>query len=358
MNIQKYIPVSTVDLVIGVVALVSFIGVVAGARLSRLTNTHAIESEKSVSIYLHQKTSLEGLSKVLADSGLIRDREELIWAGRLLGWRNFPMGHYEIDGSYSYDVLLSRMARGIQDPVTLTILPGRSKDYLISHISLKFNFDSTALVQVINDSAFLADVQMDKKGLIGRMLPETYSIYWTSSPEEVIKRILHEFESAVAEPYQQRFRVLDTTVDEIVTLASIIEWEANHENEKATISGLYWNRLKKGMRLQADATINYVIGERRRVLYADYQTEHPYNTYLNRGLPPGPITNPSLSSIEAALFPENHDFFYMVANPEGYHVFSETYEEHKRESAKWREWLQEQYRIKRQNEQVSGDVSS
>ncbi len=105
------------------------------------------------------------------------------------------------------------------------------------------------------------------------------------------------------------------------------------------------------MRLQADPTINYVIGERRRILYEDYKIDHPYNTYINSGLPPGPITNPSLSSIEAALYPENHDYLYMVASPDGSHDFSETFEEHKRKSAKWRQWLQEQYRIKRQREQ-------
>ena len=358
MNIRKYIPVSRAEFIVGIVLLVGFITIIAGTRLARLANTHSIRSETPVNIYLHQKTELPELSKIMADAGLIVDREELIWAGRLLGWKNFNAGHYEIDGSYSYDVLLSRMARGIQDPISLTILPGLDRSRLVASIASNFRFDTASLNRVFADSAFLAEQNLDRNEMLGRMLPNTYSIYWTSEPDAVLKKILNEFETAVLDTFGDRFRELDRTVNEIITLASIIEWEAYHEDEKPKISGLYWNRLDRGMRLQADPTINYVVGERRRLLYSDYQIEHPYNTYLNRGLPPGPITNPSLSSIEAALFPQNHDYLYMVANPEGYHIFSETFEQHKRESAKWRDWIREQYRIKRQKQQQSGDVSS
>lgn len=358
VKIRKYIPVSRAELITGMISFISFMILVGGARLARLANTHSIESDKPVSIYLQEKTDLSELSELMADSGLIESREELIWAGRLLGWNKFNAGHYEIDGSYSYDVLLSRMARGIQDPISLTILPGVDKKRLIASIASKFSFDTTTLSGVFTDSSFLAENGIGENQLLGRMLPNTYSIYWTSKPEAVVKKILSEFESQILEEYRARFEQLDRTVNEIITLASIIEWEAYHEEEKAKISGLYWNRLEEGMRLQADPTINYVVGERRRLLYTDYQIEHPYNTYLNRGLPPGPITNPSRSSIEAALFPQNHDFLYMVANPEGYHIFSETFEEHKRESAKWRDWIREQYRIKHRNEQQSEDVSS
>lgn len=358
MNIRKYIPVSRAEFIIGVLSFVGFITIIAGTRLSRLANTQSIQSEEPVHIFLNEKIGLPKLSTILADSGLIESREELIWAGRLLGWNYFNAGHYEIDGSYSYDVLLSRMARGIQDPIALTILPGLDRPRLIRSISSNFAFDSSNLARVFSDSSFLAGNNLKEHELLGRMLPNTYSIYWTSEPEAVVKKILAEFETVVLDRYGERFDELDRTVNEIVTLASIIEWEAYHEEEKPKISGLYWNRLERGMRLQADPTVNYVVGERRRLLYTDYQIEHPYNTYQNRGLPPGPITNPGRSSIEAALFPQNHDYLYMVANPEGYHIFSETFEEHKRESAKWRDWIRKQYRIKRQKEQQSGDVSS
>lgn len=350
MKIKKYISLSASELFIGVLILTGILVLIGGSRLSRLTNSKAISSEKPVDIYLSQPVSLKQLSKILADSGVVEGREELRWAGRLLGWRTFLPGHYQIDGNYSYDVVLSRMARGIQDPISVTIIPGLSKERLVKKVAEKFKFDTAAFHQTFTDSLFLSEIQIDRKQLLGRIFPDTYSLYWTTPPKAVIKRFLKEFENAVIEPYQKRFEELDKSVNEIVTLASIIEWEASGDDEKDKISGLYWNRLNMGMPLQADPTINYAVNERRRLLYEDYRVDHPYNTYMYKGLPPGPITNPSLTSIKAALYPEEHDYLYMVASPEGDHVFSETFAEHKKESAKWREWLRKQYRIKRQKE--------
>lgn len=290
------------------------------------------------------------MSSILADSGLVKDKKEVIWAGNLLGWRNFQKGHYQIDGNYSYDVLLSRMARGIQDPVALTVLPGLTEQRLIKTISRQMKFDSLSFSQTFNDTSFLSELEIDRKHLMGRMLPETYSIYWTISPKAVIEKIINEFDKLVIEPHRDLFEATDLTVDEIIILASIIEWEAKNNKEKNTISGLYWNRLKRGMKLQADPTVNYALNERRRLLYEDYKIDHPYNTYIYEGLPPGPITNPGLTSIEAALHPADHNYLYMVASPGGGHVFSETFEQHKKESAKWRKWLNEQYRKKRETE--------
>lgn len=359
MNVEEYIPMSVSEFFTGFAILVAATLIISGSRLSRLESGKAISTDKQVDIYLSEPVDLEELAETLVDSGIVEDKDELMWAGRLLGWNKFSIGHYQIEGNYSYDDLLSKMARGIQDPVKVTIIPGSTEERLAQKMIATFQFDSLSFYQALNDSLFLSDLQVDRKDLLGRMLPDTYALYWTSSPESVIKRILKEFENSVIEPNLDEFRKIDKSVDEIVTLASIIEWEATKEEEKEKISGLYWNRLNRGMRLQADPTVNFVVNERRRLLYKDYEIDHPYNTYVNRGLPPGPITNPSLSSIMAALNPASHDYLYMVASPEGSHVFSETFEEHKRESAKWREWIREQYREKRRREaEAESNVSS
>ena len=324
--------------------------VVSGSRLLRLEGGDSISAEKKYDIYLSESIDLKELTKLFADSGIVRDTAELKWAARLLGWNRFSSGHYEIEGSYSYDSLLSKMARGIQDPVSVTLIPGSTEERLAERMINAFQFDSLDFYNTLNDSSFIAELGIERKDLLGRMFPDTYALYWTSTPESVLKRILSEFQDSAVEPNREKFRKVDKTIDEIVTLASIIEWEATREDEKRMISGLYWNRLNRGMRLQADPTVNFAVKERRRLLYEDYAINHPYNTYMNRGLPPGPITNPSLSSIEAALDPASHDYLYMVASPEGTHVFSETFEEHKRESAKWRKWIREQYREKRRRE--------
>ena len=361
MKLLRVISVTKSDLIIGTALCMAVIVLIAGSRISRLTNSKAISSDEPVDIYLSEPVGLESLSEILADSGVINDKEEVIWAGKLLGWRSFRQGYYQVEGTYSYDVFLSRIARGIQDPVKVIILPGLTKERLISSLSQQLQFDSVAIKNTLSDSSFLAEEEISPDELLGRMYPNTYSLYWTSTPETVIRRILREFREAVYNRYKERMEELDMTVNEVLALASIIEWEANKNEEKATVSGLYWNRLKRGMLLQADPTVNFAVNERRRLLYEDYRMAHPYNTYIHKGLPPGPITNPSGSSIEAALYPEDHNYLYMVASPEGTHVFTETFDEHKKESAKWRQWIREQYRIKREREAAvarGSDVSS
>ncbi len=329
-----------------------FVGVCVltfGSRTLRLSSS-ALQFDQPVSIYLESSTDLDGLIDTLTSAPAEINEDEFRWASRLLGWRTFRAGHYKFEGAYSYDELLTKIAYGSQDPVNVTILPGLTRNRLARDLGRQLKLDSLDIEQVFEDSLYLNDKALSKEQLFGRMLPNTYSMYWTISASNVIDRVLTEFEDAVIEAYATEFSNLEYTVDDIVALASIVEWEANIEDEKPIIAGLYWNRLKKRMHLNADPTINFAVGERRRLLLKDYKVEHPYNTYIHYGLPPGPVTNPSLSTIRATLNPQDHDYIYMVASPEGGHVFNKTYQGHLADSEKWRKWIQEQYRIKRQRE--------
>jgi UPF0755 protein len=203
------------------------------------------------------------------------------------------------------------------------------------------------------DTTFLMKYEIEQSDLVGRLIPNTYEMYSTITPEQFLDRMMLEFDAAVIQPYALRANELNLTIDQITTLASIIEWEVRHVDEKPRVSGLYWNRLNRRMLLQADPTVVYAIGDRRRLLFSDYRVNHPYNTYRVRGLPPGPLNNPRLTSIQAALFPEEHNYLFMVATPEGYHSFTTNYQDHLKESRKWTTWLREQreIRAKRETEQ-------
>ncbi|MGM0545082.1 MAG: endolytic transglycosylase MltG [Bacteroidota bacterium] len=355
MNSQDHSYFSRQEVIAWSILLLVTIGLIAGSRWVMLYDSQAVSSETPISVYLDDNTELNELSDLLADSSLIANKKEFKWAASLLGWKRFQKGHYRVDRGFGYEEFVSKLARGSQDPVRVTILPGRSMGEIAKRVGDQLAFDSLSFHQTVTDSAFLSQVNIDEEDVIGQLFPNTYSVYWTISPESFFERILREFETSVVNQYQEQLNDMDVTIDDIVTMASIIEWEAQNREEKPVISGLYWNRLNRGMRLQADPTVNYAVGERRRLLYEDYQIDHPYNTYRNNGLPPGPITNPDLASLEAALNPEEHDCLYMVATPKGEHDFSRTFEEHKQKSAKWRTWLQEQYRIKRMNEQEAGN---
>jgi UPF0755 protein len=327
------------------------------SRQLRISDQDAISSEIAVEIILYQKTDLNDLSQILLDQGVIDSPDNLRWAGKMLGWKTFRKGRYVVEGGYSVDVFLSKLSRGIQDPVDVTILPGIDRERFAEQLSEPLHFSEKEVLELFEDSTFLSEKGLSAEQLLGRMLPETYLIYWTASPGDVVNRILKEFDNLVVRKYQDDIPSPRYSLDDLVALASIIEWEAYNDDEKARISGLYWNRLKRRMRLQADPTVNFAVGERRRLLFEDYEIDHPFNTYKVYGLPPAAITNPSLSSIDAAFNPEEHNFLYMVASPEGGHVFTSNFEAHQRESEKWRQWLREQYRIKRQKEKDAGASS-
>lgn len=318
-----------------------------GSRSYRLYQPRAIQSDQPVYVYLHEKTDLSELAFKLDSLEVNVDTDELNWAGRVLGWRNFRPGLYIVDGSYTYDEFLSNLARGIQDPASVTVLSGIDPDRLSLRLGIQLKADAEGFREVFTDSSELAmELGLTGEELFSRMLPNTYQIYWTATPQRTVQRIYDEFERLADERYQQEIEQSNFSLNEIIILASIVELEAKVPEEKPTIAGLYMNRLNRNMRLQADPTINYALGERRRLLYEDYRLDHPYNTYIHSGLPPGPITNPDEASIRAVLEPEEHDYLYMVASPDGSHRFSRTYKEHQEASAEWRRWIREQYRIR------------
>lgn len=313
-------------------------------RAYRLNQSAAISAEATQVLYLDDDTSIDKLPDKLDQLEVEYDADDLQWAASILGWSNFRKGRYEIEEASSYDDFFTKLAHGRQDAGNVTIIPGVTKESFAMRVGSQMHFDADDLLDTMEDPEVLEELEIEEHLLFGRMLPDTYQIYWTTSPEAFIRRLLREFEQRVTEAHKERMEELGKSTDEIVTLASIIEGESNRNDEKAKISGLYWNRLNNQWRLQADPTVNYAVGERRRLTYADYRVDHPYNTYNFQGLPPGPINNPSYSSIRAALYPDDHDYYYMVATPEGNHAFSETYAEHRRKSREWTEWLREQRR--------------
>jgi UPF0755 protein len=169
----------------------------------------------------------------------------------------------------------------------------------------------------------------DSQRLEGFLFPDTYYISEEDSAEKIVGMMLENFDSYYTDEWKARVTELGVTTQEWVTMASIIEKEAAVESDMAIISGVFYNRLERGMLLQSCATVQYALGETKSVLTnEDVQINSPYNTYINYGLPPGPIASPGYSSLYAALYPTESDYLYFVAKPNGEHIFTTTYEEH------------------------------
>ncbi|MCH8558947.1 MAG: endolytic transglycosylase MltG [Balneolia bacterium] len=278
--------------------------------------------------------------------------DHLLWASDQLNIRSVRPGRYVINEGESYASLLGRMLRGEEDAGRIVIQPGQTYERFFNRVPTQFRFGSDELRAVMTDSAWIRDeLGIEPHLLFGRMIANTYEMFWTTTPEAFVRRMLTEFDRAMS-PYMEQIESgsvgRNFTLDEIITLASIVELEARYDSEKPRIAGLYLNRLNRPMRLQADPTVAYALNRRGRLTVRDYRVNHPYNTYRINGLPPGPITNPAISSIRAVIEPEENDYIFMVANPEGYHNFSRTYAEHQREVARWRSWLREQDALARE----------
>ncbi len=320
------------------------------SRYIRLESPFMVQTNEEV-LFLHEGGTLQELIPLLHSEGFRFNTEDMLWASDIFKLRGFRPGRYEMKPSYSYEEFLNKLSRGLQDPMRIVINGGMEPERFITRVATQLRFNPDELRLAMKDSTLLEELEVDPKALIGRMVPNTYEIYWTVSPEQFIRRMMQEFDKAVFVPYGDRAAEIGLTIDEVTTLASIIEWEVRHVDEKPRVSGVYWNRLNRRMLLQADPTVNFAIGERRRLFNSDYLFDHPYNTYRVRGLPPGPINNPRITSIQAALYPENHNFLFMVAQPgTGYHTFTTNYTDHLIESSKWSAWIREQQRIRPQRE--------
>jgi UPF0755 protein len=174
----------------------------------------------------------------------------------------------------------------------------------------------------------IAKVRADAPTLEGYLFPSTYLVRYGVTASEIVAQMVAQFEGHWRPGWNARLDTLKLTRHQVVTLASIVEGEIRYAPDRPYVASVYYNRLRRHMRLQADPTVIYALGRRRRLFEKDYLRRSPYNTYLIDGLPPGPIGEPSEESIEAALYPATTDFLFLVAQPDGKHVFSRTLAEH------------------------------
>ncbi|MDX1741923.1 MAG: endolytic transglycosylase MltG, partial [Rhodothermales bacterium] len=223
--------------------------------------------------------------------------------------------------------------------------PGSRPEVVAAVLARDMAFDADSFLAALSDTTLAHSLSTDTTHLFGFMMPETYFFYWQTPPEEVIRTVKREFHRRYERLAAAATLQLDLPVEDVVNLASVVEWESGITEERPRIAGVYLNRLRNRWRLQADPTVQYAIlaaeGSKRRLFFKDYRIQHPYNTYLFGGLPPGPITNPSPSAIEAVLRPEEHRYFYFVATGDGGHIFSRTLAEHERNARSYRQLMQQ-----------------
>jgi UPF0755 protein len=339
-NRKKTIPIILLTLV----ALAAFI-----AWRIFGSNTNFTESKKN--FYIKTGSSFDEVINELEQQKILKNPGTFkLIAKRLKYDANVKPGKYSIEkGSSIYDVT-KILKSGRQTAVNLVINKLRTKEDLAQKIAANFECDSAAVINLLNNNDSLLKFGLDTNTAMTAIIPNTYSIYWNTSPVRIFKKLYTEQEKFWTEERKQKAEGLNLSTKQVYTLASIVEEESNNAEDKGKIASVYLNRMKTGMRLSADPTVIFALKDFsiKRVYRKYTEFPSPYNTYLNAGLPPGPICTPSVKTIDAVLNAPATNYLYFVAQPNltGYSNFASNYQEHMVFAKQYQQWLTQYLKAK------------
>ena len=241
-------------------------------------------------------------------------------------------GKYAINDKDSWYSIYSRIVRKEQTPVKVVVPSVREFGQLSKALGEQLMADSATMQEFFTNHMFITKLGYSLETFPSLFLPNTYEVYWNIKPEQFIARMMRERKNFWNNDRLAKAKALNMTPEQVATLASIVDEETNNDAEKPIVAGLYINRLKRNIPLQADPTVKFALGDfaRKRILLADLEVESPYNTYKNLGLPPGPIRIPTIAGIESVLNYARHDYIYMCAKEDfsGTHNFATTLSQH------------------------------
>lgn len=279
---------------------------------------------------------------------IIRNKQNFKLAAYILGYTNkLKAGKYQIPAGLSNYDILQILVQGKVAVTRVTIPEGKTHRYIAALLKHKLGIDSSRFVHLVHDSLLLKNMGIEAGSLEGYLYPDTYYLTEGLSEEQIIRTLVKQFKKNFPDSIRDSDPELNLTRHQLVILAALVEGEAMLDSERSLISALYRNRLKRGILLQCDPTIQYLLPEPRRLLNRDLAIDSPYNTYKYPGLPPGPINNPGVKSLLAAAYPEDVKYLYMVARGDGGHTFSRTLSGHLNAKRKFDAYRREVNRKKR-----------
>jgi len=289
---------------------------------------------QEISVTIPAGSSNQQIAELLADSGVIKSKYAFLFLSKYLGYdKSLKAGSYVLDSSWNLNKIINELSKGQVQSIKFTIPEGYHIEQIAEKLAAEGLVDREKFLTLANsdifDYPFLKDIDTEGYLLEGYLFPDTYQVTKGMDELDIIKMMLNRFNQIYDENLRERAKELNLTDHEVITIASMVEKEAKFDEDRPLIASVIYNRLKIGMPLQIDATVQFALGTTKPKLYKkDLKVDSPYNTYLNYGLPPGPIGSPGKASILAALYPKETDYLYYLAKSDGTHVFSKTLEEH------------------------------
>jgi len=276
--------------------------------------------------------TLPGISTVLKNKGIISNKWLFEFFTKMKGYdKSIQAGTFTFENVRTNNDIIDNLVYGKPDRKKITFLEGWNIKQVARHLEKEMKFNYSEIMELFNDENFIKKLKLNVNTLEGYLFPETYYFFEGVDKKSLVRRLVKEHKLFWTEENISKADSLGFSPYEIIIIASIIEGEAIYDSERPTISAVYHNRLKRGMKLQADPTVQYIIEDGpRRLLNRDLRIKSPYNTYMFKGLPPGPINSPGAQSLLAALNPQTNDYLYFVAKGDGYHTFSRNEKEHER----------------------------
>lgn len=286
-----------------------------------------------VAIYIPSGSNFDQLCDSLRNNQCLVDEHVFRSIAKVRGLdKHVKGGRYLMHPRMTVIHLVRKLYSGNQDPLSITINRHRTPEQLCSFLSKKLEFDADSLLVLMRDPEVCKDYDCTPQTIISIFIQNTYELYWTISPRQLLDRMEKESNRFWTAVRSSQCKELNLSHQEVITLASIVEEETNQNDEKAQIASVYLNRIRKGMMLQADPTVKYATGDftLRRIRGIHLKTDSPYNTYLYKGLPPGPICIPSIASIDAVLENLQTNYLYFCAKEDfsGHHNFAASMSEH------------------------------
>lgn len=302
---------------------------------------------KSPYLYIHTKdVSKESVLQSLKDSSFMKHINAFEWLGNRFNiWQKLRPGKYEISKSESVFSLVRKLRNNRQLQVNLIITKLRTKKDFAQLVGKKFETNAEQMFVFLNNADSVKQFGLDTNTIMSLILPDTYSYFWATTPKRILQKLKQQHDVFWTSERKAKASLLGLTPDQVYTLASIVEEETLRNDEKSIISSVYLNRLRKNMYLGADPTVKFAIGDfsLKRLYFGHINStaSNPYNTYKNKGLPPGPICTPQAVTIDAVLNTKQTNYLFFCAKPNGngYHAFAENETAHFANAKAYQNWL-------------------
>ena len=321
--------------------------IIAGLRGYQLFGYIFSENVKNPgSITIPKEATFEQVLDSLHVKDILKNEKAFKWVSRKKNYqKNIKPGKYVFDKGMSTNKIVNMLRSGNQKPISVIFNNVRFMSELAGTVASYIEPDSTELINYMSDTSMMEELGFNKYSFQAMFIPNSYQFYWTTTPKQFVERMYSEYNRFWNDERLEKAKALGMTPVQVTTLASIVQEETIKAYEKPIIAGLYLNRLRKGMLLQADPTIKFALGDFgiQRVLNKYLLIDSPYNTYTHAGLPPGPINFPEISSIDAVLNAQKNNYLYMCASDSfnGTHNFARTLREHNENAKKYQEALNE-----------------